>query len=136
MSDPKKVKRRVVPTHYVDDIPSSPKGELKKSQWSTRTQDHFKGLHDKDAIQKIRERAVALGYEKERKPRSKSSSKRGDNENHGSHQDHLHSFSDYVKHFASMKNHSRGVTLLDYLKKNFDKHLYLSSKTKRFRRVQ
>ena len=134
MSDPKKVKRRVVPTQIIDE-PASTKGALDKGEWSTRMQDHYKSLHQKDAVQKIRERAVAMGYEKERKPRiRKSENSRSDNSDHGSHHEHLHSFSEYVKHFASMKNHSKGVTLLDYLRKNYEKNMYLSSKTKRFRR--
>lgn len=130
-----KVKKRIVPTQILDDQPKSVKGALQKGEWSTRYADHHKGLYEKDAIEKIRERAVALGYEKARKvrPRSKRNDDDGD---HGTHKEHLSNFGEYVKYFTSMKPHSKGVSMLDYLRKMYEKHMYLSSKTKRFRRAR
>ena len=136
MSTPaKKVKRRVVPTHIVEDmILVTPKKKL-DSQWSTHYQKHYNSLLEKGAVDKIRKRAVEMGYEKERKARPVTAKRKDDEDDaHGSHHEHLSSFSEYVKHFSSMKTHSKGVTLLDYLRKNFDKHMYFSSKTKRFRK--
>jgi hypothetical protein len=133
MSD-KKVKRRIVPTQILNDEPVSTKGSLQQNQWSTTTQDHFKALHRKDAVKKIRERAVALGYEKERKERG--GRKGMDDGDHGGHHEHLSDFSEYVLYFVGMRPHSRGVSLLDYLRKNFEKGMYFSSRTKRFRKLR
>jgi hypothetical protein len=137
MAEPiKKVKRRVVPTHVVEeDIGASSKGALQKSEWSTRYQDHYKTLHEKGAVDKIRQRAIALGYEKERKVRVRSK-KRADDGDHGTHDATLHHFGDYLKAFLSMRAHSKGVSMLDYLQKMFKKNMYFSSKTKRFRLVR
>lgn len=134
MSAPaKKEKRRVVPIHIVDEEERKEEKKPLKSAYSETTQNHFKTLYAKDVESQLRERAVKLGYEKARKPRP--ASKKSNHVDHGSHHEHMDSLSGYIKHFTTMKSHSKGVSLYDYLKKNYDKHLYMSSSTKRFRKV-
>lgn len=131
----KKEKRRVVPTLVVESSAPEAKKSSKtalKSEYSERTQNHFKTLYHKDVEEQLRDRAVKLGYEKPRKPRPASKKERKD---HGTHHEHMDTFGHYVKHWTTMKVHSKGVTLYDYLRKNYDKHLYLSSATKRFRKL-
>jgi hypothetical protein len=103
---------------------------------STHYKEHVATLYEKDAVDEIVKRAVRLGYETQRGGDNirRGLQKRGSDDAHGNHHLALANFNDYVKHFASMKTHSRGVSMLQYLQKNFDKGMYFSSKTKRFRR--
>lgn len=134
MSSPvKKEKRRIVPMHIVENDEKKVTKPI-TSAYSETTQKHFKTLYHKDVEEELRKRAVKLGYEKERKPRSHKK-KKDSHHDHGTHHEHMDSFSSYIKHFATMKSHSKGVSLYDYLRKNYDKHLYFSSTTKRFRKL-
>ena len=153
MSAPKPQKRRIVPIQVADNAPPPPPPSLDK--WdrraekhvkraameggrSTKYEKHLKQLHDADYVKRLEKRAVELGYQSERKKRSPSRSgkaaKRPDNRDHGSHHEHLSSLSDYIKAYSRMKTHSKGKSVYDYLKQNFEKGLYYSPLTHRFRR--
>lgn len=152
---PKKIKRRIAPIQVFDEkkeeklfSPNKWKAEEEKHMKrrgmeggrSVKYEKHLKGLHDKDYMDKLEKRAVELGYGKAKKPRSVSGSaskkNRIDDGNHGSHGEHLNDFRDYVKEFAKMKSHSKKESVHDYLKRNFDKGLYFSTATKRFRKLK
>lgn len=155
VSNPKKEKRRIVPIQVVEEEKPTKQVHFgsftAKGKWdakaekhakragmedghSVKYQKHLEAVHGKDYVSKLNKRAVELGYEKERKKPIKK--RADDSDDHGSHHEHLSDFKDYIKAFARMKTHSNGVTMYDYLKKNFDKGMYLSAKTKRFRKVK
>lgn len=65
--------------------------------------------------------------------------KRGGNKHqgHGSHHEHLTSLKDYMVHYLKLTKHKGSKvsqTEYDYLKQQFEKKRYYSSKTKRFRK--
>ena len=161
-SIPKKEKRRIVPTlisapqtppkprhdsssysvgyspgHPPPNIHNKPKThDMRPSRYH---QDFLDYAGSKDYEKELRERAVKLGYEKERKERKKSSTRKKEKvpeESHGSHREFLNDFNTYVVEFAKMKAHAKGVSLFDYLKKNFKDGKYLSRASKRFRRAK
>lgn len=103
---------------------------------STYFKDHVASLYKKDAVDDLIKRAIKLGYETQKGGDNirRGIQRRNVDDAHGNHHLALTNFNDYVKHFASMKAHSKGVSMLQYLKKNFEKGMYFSTLTKRFRR--
>lgn len=147
---PKKEKRRIVPIQVVEEekkkevVQFGDKWDARAAKHARRAgmedghsikyQKHLEAVQGKDYVQELNKRAVELGYEKERKKPAKRRVEDGGD--HGSHHEHLSDFKDYIKAFARMKTHSKGVSMYDYLKKNFDRGMYLSAKTNRFRKVK
>lgn len=152
---PKKEKRRIVPIQVFEEEKKEVESPKKsKDRWdrteerhlkragmeggqSIKYKKHLEALHfDKDYVSNLQKRAVELGYEKEPK-RKRTAKKRSEpNVDHGSHHEHMGSFKDFVTAFAKMKTHSKGVSMYEYLKRNFEKGLYMSSQTKRWRKAR
>ena len=151
---PKPQKRRIIPVQVVDAPPPSP---VKKDKWARKAEKHLKragmeggrsvtyekhlkSVHDPDYHKSVVQRALDLGYERSgKKVSSKSSSKSTkarDVREHGSHHEHLSDWSNYIKEFARMKSHSKGVSIYEYLKKQFKNGLYYSPITRRFRKYR
>ena len=146
---PIKIKRRIVPTQVIEEESKSPhvktdkwdkksdkhirKAEMEGGQ-SVKYKKHLEALHDKDYHKKLNERANKLGYSGTSKATKSRASK--EHVDHGNHGEHLHDMKEYVKEFVKMKAHSKGVSVYDYLKKQFGKGYYLSSATKRFRKLK
>lgn len=149
----KKEKRRIVPIQVIDEERKEAEPSQKQDAWerkaerhskragmeggqSTKYRKHLEAMHtDKDYLAKLHKRAVEKGYEKESKKPPRSRSKHADID-HGTHHEHMGSFKDFVAAFTRMKTHSKGVSMYDYLKRNFDKGLYMSSTTKRWRKMR
>ena len=150
---PKKEKRRIVPMQVFEEEKKEVESPKKMDHWdkkaerhlkragmeggqSTKYKKHLEALHsDKDYLSNLQKRAVELGYEKESK-RKRTAKKRSEPDvDHGDHHEHMGSFKDFVTAFAKMKTHSKGVSMYEYLKRNFEKGLYMSARTKRWRKA-
>lgn len=113
---PKPPKRRIIPTVIHDEKQSI--GNIESRRAGTEAQQkHYEN------ILKIEQKYV----------KHKASTKHTE---HGTHWQHLHSFQEYLIEFCKLKKHNKTQTMYDYLKNNFDKGLYYSTKTKRFRRYR
>ena len=151
----KKEKRRIVPIQIFEEEKKEADPPEKKDRWerkeerhlkragmeggqSTKYKKHLEAMHsDKDYLAKLQRRAVEMGYEKESKAPKKRSKRRTESDiDHGDHHEHMGSFKDFVTAFAKMKTHSKGVSMYEYLKRNFEKGLYMSSRTKRWRKAR
>ena len=151
----KKEKRRIVPTQvFEEEKKKEVEPPQKMDRWdrteerhlkragmeggqSTKYKKHLEAMHsDKNYIANLQKRAVALGYGKVSNAPKRQSKKRSEpHVDHGDHHEHMGSFKDFVTAFAKMKTHSKGVSMYEYLKRNFEKGLYMSSQTKRWRKA-
>jgi hypothetical protein len=150
MSQPaKKEKRRIVPMLVVDEKKSSSPAKAaavapKKKEHDMRPShlynDFLEAVHKPGYADYARDRAVQLGYEKARKPVSEEKQaqrkkKKESHAEHGSHYEHMGNINEYIAKWAHMKAHGKGKSVYEYLKQNYDKGLYLSAKSKRFRKA-
>ena len=149
MSAPaKKEKRRIVPTHIADSAPAAPaniprspeKHKGHDMRPSTYHEEFLKYVTDKHYLKELKQRAIAKGYEKESKKRKITGEKKPRKEkaekDHGSHFEHLNSLRDYIKEFVKLKSHRKGMTVFEYLEKQFNSGKYYSPTSRRFRKYK
>jgi hypothetical protein len=149
MSQPaKNEKRRIVPMLVVDEKKSSSPVKVgvvkKKKEHDLRPShlydDFLEAVHKPGYADYARDRAVKLGYEKARKPvsaekQAQQKKKKENHAEHGNHYEYMGNINEYIAKWARMKAHGKGKSVYEYLKQNYDKGLYLSAKSKRFRKV-
>jgi hypothetical protein len=55
---------------------------------------------------------------------------------HGTHYQYLHDFQQYVMKYLELKRGRANIPEITILRNNFDKHMFYSTKTKRFRKYK